>query len=100
MCPASRPAPPKPVYSLPPPTMPLPIPVPRVTTTAGSQPRAEPAQYSPDGRAVSVVAQIEGQFQLPLEQSPERVFRKGILGVLTTTPSRLSTRPGSPAPAA
>ena len=47
MCPASMPAPPKPVYSLPPRTMPLPIPVPRVTTTAGSQPRAEPAQNSP-----------------------------------------------------
>ena len=33
-----------------------------------------------DGCAVSVVAQIEGQFQLPLEQSPERGVPKGHIG--------------------
>ena len=47
MWPTSMPPPAQPVYSFPPATMPPPMPVPRVMTTAGSQPLAAPAQYSP-----------------------------------------------------
>ena len=90
----------KPVNSFPPTTRPPPMPVPRVTTTAGSQPLAAPAQYSPTAAQLASLARKTGTFHSFWNRARKGVLLKAMLGVWTTMPVPLSTTPGRPTPTA
>ena len=100
MWPISMPELAKPVNSLPLHTIPPPMPVPSVTITAGSQPLAAPAQYSPTAAQLASLPRNTGTSHSLWNISRRGTFlsEKGMLGFWTNRPSLLSTTPGRPIP--
>src|ERR671910_3523167 len=100
MCPASPPKPWAPRTSSPSAMRPAPMPVPRVTSTASSAPRAAPATYSPQAAQVASLSIRPGGSSRRSSSTPTSTLCwPGRLGLTRSTPLR-STSPAIPTPTA